>query len=75
MEAVAAAGITFDAWSPTRELAIPRMFNEGSVISSVSVLGPPSVAPSQSSRINCRSIFGAAAIERRSRSVSGSMSS
>ena len=45
MEAVADAGITFEAWSPTRELAMPRMFSDGSVISSVSVFGAPSVEP------------------------------
>ena len=36
IDAVAVAGMTFDACAPTRALAMPRMFSDGCVISSVS---------------------------------------
>ena len=43
---------------PTRELAMPRMLSEGRLISSTSFWPPPSVRPSDSSRIRSRSISG-----------------
>ena len=47
---VAEAGITFDACAPVRELAMPRMLSDGTVINSFSVRGPPSVpSPSDAS--------------------------
>ena len=41
-DAEAVAGITLDAWAPMRELAMPRILNEGSVISSTSFFPDPS---------------------------------
>ncbi len=72
MVAVAVAGITFDACAPMRELAMPRMLSDGKVISSVSFFPPPSVEPSQNSRIRSASISGASAMARFSISLSGS---
>ena len=54
IDAVAVDGITFDACAPTRELAMPRMLSDGSVISSLSDWPSPSVEPSQNSRISSR---------------------
>ena len=41
---------------PIRELAIPRIFSDGSVINSASFIGAFSVDPSQNSRIKSASI-------------------
>jgi hypothetical protein len=43
--------MTFDASAPTRALAMPRMFSDGSVMGSVSDWPSPSVDPSHNSRI------------------------
>ena len=75
IDAVAVDGMTFDASAPTRELAMPRMFSDGRVISSVSDWPSPSVDPSRKSRINSRSMFGASATAFRSAAFSGATSS
>ena len=51
-DAVADAGTTFDAWTPTWPLEIPRMFSDGCVIKLSSLPGAPSVPPSQNSFIS-----------------------
>ena len=70
--AVALDGMTLLAWLPVLALLMPRMFNDGRAMSSLSVAGAPSVEPSQSCRIKSCSMSGARAIASRSRGPSAS---
>ena len=75
IEAVAVDGMTLEAGAPIRELAMPRMFSDGCVISSTSIFGRAVRRAELESCISCASMSGASAIARFSVSLSGATSS